>query len=146
MWRVPGSKQARQTKTILAQAGVLWRARAQNMPRVAKQTDSRVYHTPWPASGRAAMSRRFDFDVCGLAVEGPELKLGPGFKNNNFGIGGLGRESPGFKSDPWQVKRWILKWAGCPGLKIGPWQLKSSILAYASLPWRVPGSKQTSGS
>ena len=43
-----------------------------------------MYPTPGPASGRAAMSKRIDFDVGELALEGPELKTGPGLQKETI--------------------------------------------------------------
>ena len=81
------------------------------------------------AYGRTALSKRIDFDVGGLALEGPELKTGPGLQQrNNFDASGHVREGPGLKTHPGQLKRWILAQAGSPGLKTGPGELKSSIL------------------
>ena len=54
------------------------------------------------APGRTALSKNIDFDVGRLALEGPELKTGPGFQTGTiltqadvFGMAPGSKQTPG---------------------------------------------------
>ena len=66
--------------SILTQAGLLWRVWVKTWPGRQTKPNSMCVIPRGLAHGRTALSKRIDSDVGGLALEGPELKTGPGFQ------------------------------------------------------------------
>ncbi len=105
----PGVKTATgmQNKTISTQAVLLWRAPVQNMTREAQQNEQHVCHTPGAGALPDGLLQRRACSGGPRAQNRPRVA-----KRNNLD------EGPELKTDPGQLKRWVLTWVAhlktCP--------------------------------